>query len=252
MQILIFVLAFQTEVRVKAHGSSEKKNYKSSPENCVEEAIPCAIEVGDEVARFKQNGNSVHLSQKSFVVRESASKWTYIKGNFWVESGRVQVKTAFAELKSSAGGMWITPDLKAAKNKEEKLWVLASKSDVEVELRNHKTLTIPEGFRVWIGKSEGRESAGFGMPEPIPWEEYVLMWGPIYPGSAKEFKSELLSLRKEWEDLADRGGDLYASVVNRQIAMAKDEEEAKRKKLLAEEAQKKALREVFKKKTLDQ
>lgn len=249
LRILCFVIAFQTEVRVRASSNLENKSYKSSPENCLDEGVPCAIEVQGDVVRFKQKGVAVHLSEKSFAVRESQAKWTWVRGTMWVESGNVEVKTKFAELKASRGGMWVVQD---QRKPEDLIWILASGSDVVVTLRSGKTLTIPEGFQVWLGKKDEDSVTSFGMPETIEWERYVKLWGPIYPGSAKQFKVDLLNLKKEWDDLAERGGELYLNVVNRQIAMVKQEEENKKKAALAAEIERRIIRERFKKKTLEE
>lgn len=225
---MIFLLAFQMEVRVRAAGDLVQK-----PDACLQQAGACALRVSTSGFHFEKDNVKIHASGGSTLARQSMDFWRLMDGALWVESGRgLRVETLYAATQAEQGEYWIFVQ-------NSKIYVRNMSASLKVELRDGKTLELPEGFEVWIGSVNSKGQTEYGVIEPVNMKELLPVWNSLYRGSKADFVLEVRRYRANWGDLTQKSSQLYQKLVEREIASvrAREEEQELRRQRRAAEAQ---------------
>ena len=211
-RVLIFIMAFQMEVRVRASA-----DVLQQPTACLKSEETCAIHVTGNGFHLKQDELKLHSTEGSTLMRLSQAQWRLVKGTVWVEeASKVGFETPYATVQALHGEYWLV-------GKADKVIVRNINADLTVELRDGKKLEVPAGFEFWVSgiNSEGRSE--FGMIEPVRVAEHLALWNSLYQGSKEEFKKEVAHLKENWSDLADKGSAIYQRIVDRKLASVAEE-----------------------------
>lgn len=231
---LIFLMAFQMEVRVRASA-----DILQQPTACLKSEETCAIHVSSGGFHLKQDDLKLHSSEGSTLMRLSHDQWRLVKGNVWVEeASKVGFETPYATIKALHGEYWLI-------GQADKVVIRNINADLTVELREGKKLEVPAGFEFWAAgiNSEGRSE--FGMIQPVKISEHLSLWNSLYQGSKEEFKKEVAHLKESWSDLADKGSVIYQQIVDRKLASIAEERKNEEKKKHQAEAERQKVRELM-------
>lgn len=224
LRLLLFILAFQMEVRVRASA-----DVLEHPSQCLAKAqSSCAIQAQGEGFHLVTNRVSLHATKGSTLLRHSPDQWRLIQGNLWVDKGKsLRIETLFGEIASEQGSFWVL-------EKGNKVWIRNISSSLKVTLRDGKVLDLPEGFEFWISGLNSRGVSEYGMLQPIDIKEHLVLWSSLYQGSKEDFVKEVSHLKANWGDLAEKSSSIYKSLVMRELAS----EEEKRAALQRQKEQK--------------
>ncbi|WP_413587547.1 hypothetical protein [Bdellovibrio sp. HCB274] len=225
-QLLIFLLAFQVEVRVRASADTLQE-----PVACLKTSESCALHVVGAAFHLKQENLKLHSGEGSTLMRLSQSKWRLVKGVLWVENAPdVQIETPYVTAKSSHGQYWLI-------ERGDRLIVRNVDAELNVELRDGKKLEVPAGFEFWVTGINSKGKNEYGMIQTIDLKDHLAQWNRLFDGTKEQFKSQVSDLRGNWSDLSERGAGLYEKIALRQIASVEDgrrREEARKREAQAE------------------
>lgn len=240
IRLVLFLLAFQMEVRVRASGDIFEQ-----PAECLKSKELCSIQVGGAGLHLTQDGLKLHADKGAVLSRLSKDKWSYVKGSLWVEESRhISIETLYGVLKSEGGQYWVF-------EKDDKIWIRNVNSELVVTLRDGKILDVPEGFEFWIAGVNSKGRSDYGMIKPVDMKDHITRWNALYRGTKAEFVKDLEKLRKNWGDLAQKSGLIYETLTRRELASveARQLEIEKKKQRQAEELRQ--LKEIYKSRVFD-
>ena len=234
IRALIFLLAFQIEVRVRA-----SEEVLEQPAQCLKSTDLCALQVYTDAFHFEKKGVRLHASGNSTLSRQSLTSWKLIHGALWIEKGKsVKVETLYGTVQSPQGAFWVLEE-------GDRVIVRNISSDLEITLRDGVKLTVPEGFEIWIGGIGPDTKSTFGMIKPVDMKAHLTLWASVYPGSKSEFLTEVQSLKERWGDLAIKSSDIYQGVIDRRIASAEEKQRFAEEKKAKIAAERQRVRELF-------
>ncbi|MGE5085453.1 MAG: hypothetical protein ACM3MG_04075 [Bacillota bacterium] len=231
---LIFLMAFQMEVRVRASA-----DILEQPAACLKSIETCAIHVANGGFHLKQDGLKLHSTESSTLMRLSQDQWRLVRGTVWVEEASgVGFETPYANVKALHGGYWLI-------SHKDKVLIRNINADLVVELRDGKKLEVPTGFEFWVAgiNSDGRNE--FGMIQPVKISEHLRLWNSLYQGSKEDFKKEVAQLKENWSDLVGKSSVIYQQIVDRKLASAAEERRNEEKKKRQAEAERQKTRELI-------
>lgn len=220
--LILFLLFFQIEVRVKAIPNSDEK-------------------VSATVSPFHFQGGILkyHLGKGSSMVVKGQSELTLITGYVWIEkSSQIKVNTPYGFVQSSKGGFWVFSE----KNQYR---VRNIDSDAKVVLKDETSYEVPEGFEVWFSGMNADGSSAKGMIEPVNISNHLKYWNQLYLGTKDGFKAEVSELKSRWKGIADTSSDLYVKVVERQLSSVDEQRQRKKQREIQSIQEKNQLKRKF-------
>jgi hypothetical protein len=240
LQVLIFVLAFQVEVRVRASADTLQQ-----PTACLKSAESCALHVVGPAFHLKQEELELHATEGSTLMRLSHHQWRLMKGVLWVEEApQVLVETPYVTAKATHGQYWLI-------DRGDRMIVRNINADLNVELRDGKKLEVPAGFEFWVSGINSKGKNEYGMIQTVDMKDHLVLWNKLFKGSKEQFKKEVAELRENWSDLGERGGSLYEKIALRQIASIEDGRRKEAEKLRQAQAERQKTRELMYKRAFD-
>ncbi len=169
---MIFLLAFQMEVRVRASG-----DVLQQPSACLKSQETCAIQVVGEGFHLVQDSFKLHAAEGTALVRLSKKQWRLVKGTLWLEEGRnLEIETLFGSMQASQGQYWVL-------EQGSRIVVRNINADLKVTLRDGKKLEVPDGFEFWMGGVNSKNRSEYGMVQPIEMKDHLPLWKSLYRGS---------------------------------------------------------------------
>ncbi|WII71120.1 hypothetical protein QJS83_11675 [Bdellovibrio sp. 22V] len=237
IRLFIFLMAFQMEVRVRASA-----DYMEQPASCMKSKETCAVQALKSGFHLLQDSLKLHATAGSTLVRLSAQQWRLVSGALWMEEGPgVEVETLHAKMKATHGEYWVLW-------KKDQVIVRNMTANLQVVLRDGKTLQVPEGFEFWIGAINSKNKTEYGMLQPVDMKEQLPLWSHLYRGSKEEFIKEVVHLRENWGDLAERSAVLYKAVAEREIASVQEKQRLQAEKVQRQEAERRRVQELYREK----
>jgi len=209
--LLIFLAAFQIEVRVRASESTAM----AYPENCLGKTVPCSFKVTDSKWSFESGNIKLSATGSSILTAEDlrAKEWKLVSGVLWVQNApSVKIKTTSAVAEGSSGQYWVlTGD-------DGRTVFRNISSKLIVTFKDQSKIEIPRGFEIWVGSVNTKAKTEHGMVEPVNLKEHLKVWYGLFPGSRQQFVAEVQDLKDQWSDLVEQSGDIYKKVAERELA----------------------------------
>ena len=235
---LAFILAFQLEVRVRA--SAEQ--LVQEPSQCLRKSdSSCALQAGKGGFHLTQGDLRWHLANGSAVIRESSARLEFVKGHFWLEKSKTsfEVQTVYGQVTSlDGGGFWIF-------EKNGQLWIRNLDASLSIKTRTGQSVSLPEGFEVWLGALNSGGVASVGVPRAINLSEVMGDLAKMYQGSKKDFISQVTYFRDRWGDLSHRSAQLYELETRRELASQAAEEAKENERVKRLNKEKEQRRQLF-------
>lgn len=242
--LLIFLAAFQMEVRVRA--SESELTY---PDNCLGKFVPCSFKVTTDKWSFEA-GNVKLLAAADTILTsedEKSKEWKLLEGKLWVKNGpSVKVRTLSAEAEGSSGQYWIFA------GKDGKTLFRNINSKLVLSFKDQSKMEVPKGFQVWVGSVNSEAKVERGMVEPVDLKDHLKSWYSLYSGSREQFVSEVQDLKDQWADLVEQSGDIYKKVVERKLAALDDKKRQALELQQKKEKERRRIRAEFHKRVFDQ
>jgi hypothetical protein len=242
--VLLFLAAFQIEVRVRASESA-----MTYPENCLGKTVPCSFKVTEDKWSFESGNVKLSAGSNAILTAEDikSKEWKLISGTLWVQNGpSVKIRTAFAQAEGSSGQYWVFAD------KDGRVVFRNISSKLIVTFKDQTKMEIPRGFEVWVGNVNSQAKTEHGMIEPINLKEHLKAWYELYPGKREQFVSEVQDLKDQWSDLIEQSGDIYKKVAERELAALDDKKRAQLEIQRKKEEERLRIRAEFHKRVFDQ
>lgn len=235
LKLLLFVLAFQMEIRVRASAEVLQQ-----PTQCLaEKAVSCAIQATHEGFHYQQYGLKVHAVKGSTLVRQSLKNWRLVRGALWVEKGPgFEVETVYGNITGQQGQFWVLEQGK-------RVLIRNVDADLKITLRDGKILELPQGFEFWISGLNTEGKSLYGMLQPVDLKDHLSLWSSLFQGSKEEFIEAVAHLKYNWGDMAEKSSALYKSVVMRGIASEEERKLAVLRKKEREEQEIKKMKELY-------
>jgi hypothetical protein len=240
LKVLLFILAFQMEVRVRA---SEGVSY---PEACLGKNYPCSFKVTADKWNYKVGTVTLHAGADTILTETKKNQeWKLVEGGLWVENApSAKIITTASEVEGSSGQYWVfvTKDRTVYRNISSKL---------VVTLKDHSRVEIPKGFEMWVGAVNTEAQVEHGMVEPVDLKSHLKAWYELYPGTRAQFVSEVQDLKDQWADLIEKSGDIYKRVAQRKYAALDDEKRAQQELKQKQQQERLRLREEYRQRVFE-
>lgn len=239
-RLILFLLAFQMEVRVRASG-----DLLQEPEACLKSQQSCAIHVLGTGFHLQKKSLVLHATEGSTLMRLSQKNWKLIKGTLWVEKANsVEVETAYASVKSAGGQYWLL-------QKNDQVIIRNINAELEVTLRDGKKLEVPEGFEFWVSGINSKGLSEYGMIHPISLKEHLVLWNSLYVGGKANFLKEAQSLKEDWGGLTEKSSDLYQIIIKRKMASIAEQDRLLEEKKHQEAVYRQNLKKIYFQRTFE-
>ncbi|MNK07754.1 hypothetical protein D3C87_256720 [compost metagenome] len=240
VKVLLFILAFQMEVRVRASGEVIEQ-----PSACLKTQDICAMQVTSKVFHFEKSEVKLHAKEGAGLSRVSFQHWKLLKGALWVEQGKhLKVETLYGNFEAPLGAYWLI-------EQGDRVLVRNIDADLNIELRDGKRISVPEGFEVWIAGINSKGQSEYGMIRPVDMKEHIPMWAAMFKGSKEEFLKQVQHLKENWGDLVAKSSDIYQKSVDRQVASAAEKAKKEQERKAQAEAERRRIRELFYQRTFE-
>ncbi|KYG65186.1 hypothetical protein AZI87_11510 [Bdellovibrio bacteriovorus] len=233
-RVLIFIMAFQMEVRVRASG-----DVLQQPSECLKSKETCALQVTGKALHYSSESLKIHAKDGSTLVRLAPDQWRFVNGAVWMEKSKnVELETLYGTLKATQGQYFVV-------DQGNKVLVRNMDATLTVTLRDGKTLSLPEGFEFWISGVNSKGQTDYGMIQPVDMKSHLPLWNLMYEGSKKDFIAMVSHLRENWGDLTEKSALIYKNVVEREIASEKQKERAEQVRKARIEAERQEMKRLY-------
>ncbi|XGC79413.1 hypothetical protein ACES2L_08740 [Bdellovibrio bacteriovorus] len=239
-RLLIFILAFQMEVRVRASG-----DILEQPVACMKSKETCAIQVMGAGFHYAKKDKKLHAGSGSALMRLSQNQWRLVKGSLWVEESKgLEVDTLHGSLSAKYGEYWVI-------EKEGRILVRNIDSDLTVTFRDGKTLQVPEGFEFSMEGLGVDGRSQYSMVKPIDMKDHLPLWNSLWQGSKADFVAKVKRTKEYWGDLTQKSADLYQALVERKIASDQEAQQKLEEKKRRQALEKAQMREMYRSRVFD-
>lgn len=239
-QVLLFVLAFQVEVRVRASGGVMEQ-----PPACLNSKETCALQVTSSPFHYENSQVKLHVGKDSTVSRLSGRNWQLMKGTLWVESGKeLKVSTLYGDFEAPLGSYWLI-------EQDHQVVVRNIDADLNVTLRDGKKISVPEGFEVWIGGINSEGKSDYGMIRPIDMKEHIPLWASLFKGNKEAFVKQVQDLKENWGDLVAKSSEIYQDTVDRKLASIAERDKKEQEAKARAAAERERIRRLFYERTFE-
>lgn len=262
---LLFFLTFAIEIRVHASSPRDESPKKAEvsvsvgsilqePSSCfVEKTYPCAVKNRlRKPLALEWNGMSLGLGRNSSLVLQQDGSLRLIFGDFVLQTqSDLMLKSEFTDIELRV----IRSQNPMAMAFFQKNWrdvrAVTVKGEIVLKPLGREEMIITRGFETRVSTVSSRGRAGIEIPAPFHFKSLLKALSPYFSDRGK-FKKEMAEVQKAWSTSVTSSGDWYLSLIDRQIASARDEEE--RKKLARENLRKEneELRQLFRRRNFFQ
>ncbi len=234
LQVVLFICAFQMEVRVRASA-----NIMQEPQGCLSQKEgSCFVKAATQSGRLKLKQGVIYLKHSSIIEKKSSQDWTFIQGAAWFHGGSGTVSSLYGSLSWTEGDFWVI-------DQADRVLVRNVSADLTVHLRDGRKLQVPSGFEFWLAGVDVNSQSKFGMIQPIEVVSFIKDWAELYPGTSADFKKELEALRQNWKALPEISSAIYKDEAIRQIATVEEEVEAERRRKRAIQDERNRVKALF-------
>lgn len=267
--ILTFLFCFFSEVRIKAsnkasyskgkdvHFVDRKKEVMSfqigkgpvtEPFDCLEKKeYPCAIKTDSKMAwAWKWEDGRVEFSNKTMAILEGPEEVRLLEGSLiaYSENGSAWLRTVFGDVALAEGVAMVRRD--KSKGKFE---VNALIGEIYIYPRGAKeVLSLPQGYRNWLGETQSGGSAASEIPQSINKQAVLEMWPLLFSGEPSEYFQMVRDFHSSWMDAVKNIGPFHQTLVERRLAFIEEERRLAEVRRAQTEAEKRTLRELFRRK----
>lgn len=234
-RLLIFLIAFQTEVRVKASADT----WLQQPEKCLSSTeSACSVQALQAPFHYSHKNLSLHATKGSTLSRLQGDQWRLVEGSLWVEKGAPSIETVYARISAKEGQFWVL-------EQKDRVVLRNMDADLDITLRDGQKINLPAGFEVWVAGINSLGKSEHGVIRPVDMAEHLPLWKSMYQGSNKKFVEEVHDLHDRWGDLVEKSSAMYEGSIRRGLASAADRDQKEKEAARQKAAEKQKLHDLF-------
>lgn len=235
-QLLLFLLAFQMDVRVRANLADKPF---AKPEGCWLSGVgECVVQTGKQPLFIQSKSFELWAGGDSVLERGPAS-WKVLKGSVRTKSEHpVVIQFPFGEVSAEQGEFWII-------DRDSRFVVRSIHSESKVKTLEGKVIQVPEGLEIWIGNLNVVGRAVHGVPSLVPLEDHLKRWRDLARPSKSEMSAMAKSLKQRWSRRAELAATLYQKTADRELASIAEGERRKKAAEERERAEKERFRRLL-------
>lgn len=235
-KVLVFLLAFQIDVRVRANFMDQPLG---EPASCWKtQEGPCSVQAGKKPLVLKSENLELWAEGDSFFERDGG-EWKLLKGAVRGRTERAaSLRFPFGEVKSQGGEFWIIES-------EAKFVIRSVSQGVHIQTKDGRLLELPEGLELWVGPQDRLGAFTHGVPSLIPIEDHLRRWSRLNDLSKEEFTHQAQLLNSKWKNRQAIASALYEKVAERHLASIEEEQAASRRRQEKENAQRERFRKLL-------
>lgn len=255
----VFIFLFFSVVTIRVHAKQVMSFVSGSgfqmPEGCLANLTKgCVVRSSNgETVRIELNKNTIDLDEDSVVRIDENAGISLVRGGVWilaetkqkvsVEYGVVESDGFFRVMKDSAK--------ERVSGRSQRVHIQSLKGFVQVRPLGEVTgLRIDPGEENWVSTVGANGRATVGSPLPIPFKQVVSSWARVFRGSKSDFAQEVRALSLRWHQAVEANANFHKEVVERRLASIERSEKIERDRRLKQQAYRRGLRELFRRKTL--
>lgn len=256
LRVLTFIFFSVVTVRVHA---KQVVSYTSgagfqSPEGCLAKLSKgCVVRSGSgETVRIELHKNTIDLDEDS-VVRIDDAGVSLVRGGVWIDAESEQKVSLEYGVVESSGLFRVVKytSQDRVSGRLPRVQIQSLKGYVRVSPLGETTaIRIDPGEENWLASVGSNGRAVVGSPLPIAFKQVVSSWAKVFRGSKNDFSEEVHALSVRWHQAVEANANYHKDVVERRLASIERAEKIEQDKRLKQQAYKRGLRELFRRKTL--
>lgn len=243
VKVFVLLFVFCADIQVHAGGGAHSKPTPNEGSKSQPELGDAALLV--EKRTVLSLGSSQLVVSRGGLLRREGAMVQLIRGSFYFDGTADQVfKTPFVTIRCADGSCRML--IERARESVE----IKNLSGNIILQRNGEAQNyfLPTATQVSIGAVTMRGFADMEFPQSLPWSETARKWADLFPGSVKEFKSELEEFRPIWREAVEAISHLHLERANREIASADRAAEDAAARAAQVEKENAKLRQMFRRK----
>ncbi len=214
-RVLALVFFFCADVQVHAGGKKSEDAHAKSQEKKISELgdKPLLAEKRETVGL---SGSTLVLGRGGLVRREGKFV-QLIRGSFYFDgSSEVAFKTPFATLRCGGGDCRMLIE-----RKREEVVIQNLRGNIILHrVGEPQEYLLPTATQVTVGAVTAAGFADMEFPQSLPWAVTARDWAALFPGTVKEFKTELETFRPVWQESVEAISHLHLKRAGLEIAAA--------------------------------
>lgn len=231
LNLMVFILAFTVEVKVKAESLDFSDSYVSEPEGCISEYSFCTVRSLKRYA-IQANNYRISMNENSVITREKPSVWSFVNGQLFVKTNvKISFKTPYGEIE-------LAPQTQALIEKSANSYTLQvlQGSGLLKGIGHKQSYKVLAGYENSMAQVTNSMKSEIGIPKLIVLENLIKDWSYHYAGRPDHFDNEVEKFKPVLENAKKQLSEINQAIVQRELASVEME---KKKKKAAEEAKEK-------------
>lgn len=222
LNVLLFILAFTIEVRVRASEAVPEKIIET-PDHCLEDTGYCIIKNLDKRYSYKGESFTLSLTPEAIVVRQKQKEFSFVKGQVYIKS---DTKVTF---EIPYGTIEIESDSQVLLEKyEDKVTVQTIFGKAFLKpLGEKKPILVMAGHENYISQVGENLKAQTGIPKPIMIEPMLKAWAYHADLKKEKFLEDVETFKSIHEKAVQELSILNEQIASREIASIKAEKLAR-------------------------
>lgn len=223
LNVLVFIMAFTIELRVRASESVTSEKIIETPDSCVQESGYCIIKNLGKKYSYHNQDFVISFSPESILVRQKTREFSFVKGEIFVKT---ETKLT---LEIPYGSIEIEKDSQVLLNKlSDKIVVQTIFGKVFLRpLGEKKPILVMAGHENYISQVGENLKAQTGIPKPIMIEPLLKAWSYHADVKKEKFLEDVETFKSIHEKAVQELSILNEQIASREIASAKAEKAAR-------------------------
>lgn len=234
---LLFLLAFQMNIRVRASGPAP---LLAVPPGCLRQQLACSVDVGARPWHWSVPEMKLDAVGGS-VLQRNDGQWNLVKGTLRVRSleETVTLRSLHGVMSIAAGSeAWLV-------TAEDKITFRAVRGTLRLAVRDGSHIDVPEGLEIWIGAINVRGENMHGVPEPISLLEHSRLLARLHVGSKEALKTEIAETKERWKERHLIAAEIYDRVAERHLASVAETERRQRAQAAQVQAERQRMKQLL-------
>lgn len=251
LQVLTFL--FVATVEVKVHAAEvvslrEDLAPLQEPSDCLDSGEQCAIKTNSgRKFQLVLDSAKVILGSGSSAIKAGKDRITFVRGTALVKAeNTIVIESEYGKVIVKHGEVLLLKE-------ETKLVTRVHSGEVFIQPRGFsEMIAIQPGEENWMSAVDRSGIAQTGVPTTINFGEHALIWSSLYFGKKRAFEKELKQFALVWKAASEKTAVAHADLAKRRIASIEADYQKRQRELKKRQAYEAEIRQLFRKKSLDQ
>lgn len=223
LNVLIFILAFTIELRVRASDVVPAEKIIETPDSCVQESGYCIIKNLNKRYSYNNEDFTISFSPESILVRQKTREFSFVRGDIFVKSdSKISFEIPYGTIEIDPGSQVLLF------KQSDKVVVQTIFGKVFLKpLGYKKSILVMAGHENFISQVGEGLKAQTGIPKPIMIEPLLKAWSYHADVKKEKFLEDVDTFKSIHEKAVQELSILNEQIASREIASAKAEKAAR-------------------------